>query len=144
MDVKSSKRKQEGNAPDLQQIEAKRKKIQAQGPIVREAGATYVRICPSCQKPNSVASSFCTGCTFPLVEWDEQKLPNLFWNLVKGEDIGCNVRARTANFVVFDDKFPVSDVHLDVIPTKEIKDITQLTKADIPMLKGMNISRFIL
>jgi hypothetical protein len=36
---------------------------------------------------------------------------------------------------VFDDKFGVSDVHLDVIPTRVVEDMTHLTKDDIPMVK---------
>jgi diadenosine tetraphosphate (Ap4A) HIT family hydrolase len=37
--------------------------------------------------------------------------------------------------IVFEDKFGVSDVHLDVIPTHVVEDITHLTKDDIPLVK---------
>jgi len=137
MDNETNERKHDPEGTKLQQIEAKRAQKKAKGISTRDPGATYVRICPHCQKPNSLVSTFCTGCTFTLSEWDEEKLPNLFWNLAQGEDIGCKVSKRTESVVVFHDKFPVSDAHLEIIPTKAITDITELTKADIPMLKGL-------
>ncbi len=44
---------------------------------------------------------------------------------------------RTKEFLVFDDKFGVSDNHLDVIPTEVIEDITFLTAEHIPMLESL-------
>jgi hypothetical protein len=42
---------------------------------------------------------------------------------------------RDEHIIVFNDKFGVSDVHIDVIPTWVVEDITHLTKDDIPMVK---------
>jgi len=120
-----------------EEIARKRAKAMAEGQIQRKPGSTYVRICPACEKPNSLVSSFCTGCTFELTQWDEKESPNVFWNLVQGQDIGCVVRIKGKDFIVFDDKYPVSDFHLDCIPTRSILDILALTRADIPLLKEL-------
>lgn len=44
---------------------------------------------------------------------------------------------RDDNYLVFNDKFGVSTDHLDIIPTKVIIDIQDLTKEDIPMLEKL-------
>lgn len=91
----------------------------------RKEGVNYKLVCPSCTKPNSVTVPFCTGCGFELSEWDAQEVSgtypfcgsatdpdteNIFWDLVQGKDIGCTVLHRDTDFIVFDDKFPVSGI----------------------------------
>lgn len=50
-------------------------------------------ICRACTKPNTISTTFCTGCGFPCTEDDIQRLPdNIFLQLVKGEDIGAKVK----------------------------------------------------
>jgi len=57
--------------------------------------------------------------------------------MINGQDIGATIRYRDDDVIVFDDKFGVSDDHLDIIPIREVPDITVLRKEDIPMLKQL-------
>jgi diadenosine tetraphosphate (Ap4A) HIT family hydrolase len=99
---------------------------------------TYGLVCRACSKPNAIHVTFCTGCSFPSSKWDIQRLPdNIFLELVKGKDIGAKVHFRDNEVIVFDDKFGVSDNHLDVIPCTVYDDITVLTKEHIPVLELM-------
>jgi len=99
---------------------------------------TYGLICPACTKPNTLSTSFCTGCAFPLTSSDVRRLPdNIFLELVKGKDIGATVRERTDEIIVFDDKFPVGDNHIDVIPTQVYVDISVLGREHIPILEKL-------
>jgi diadenosine tetraphosphate (Ap4A) HIT family hydrolase len=101
-------------------------------------GATYGIICPACTKPNSLSTDFCTGCSFPVSKYDIYRLPdNIFLELVKGKDIGANVRYRDSNYIIFDDKFPVSDNHIDIIPCDVYTDISVLNKQHIPLLQRL-------
>lgn len=127
-------------AQQLKAIEDTREEVKKKG---REAlrpdpKGTYGIICRACTKPNAPTATFCTGCSFPAVEWDLQRLPdNVFLDLVNGKDVGAKVHYRDDDFVVFDDKFGVSTNHLDIIPTKVFEDITSLRAEHIPMLERM-------
>ena len=97
----------------------------------------YGIVCPACTKPNSVSVNFCTGCSFETTKKDIQQLPdNVFMNIILGKDSTVPL-FRDDHFLVFNDKFGVSENHLDIIPTKVIEDITFLTKEDIPLLKTL-------
>jgi len=126
--------------PDqLAAIETARAADRAKGPLVRDPKGTYGLICRACAKPNSVDVSFCTGCSFPSQPEDVQRLPdNIFGLLVQGQDIGAVVRFRDASSIVFDDKYPVSANHLDVIPTEVYLDITVLGREHVPMLERLH------
>jgi len=50
---------------------------------------------------------------------------------------GTTVHYRDTEYLVFDDKFGVSDNHFDIIPTAVMDDITVLTREHIPMLERM-------
>src|SRR5690606_21126114 len=126
--VKKNKNWKEFNAQELAAINAKREEVKAKGKPARDPKGTYRLVCPACEKPNSLTVTFCTGCGFTLSEFDEQKMPdNIFLELIGGKDIGTTVHFRNENFLVFDDKFGVSDIHLQAIPTRVIDDITALT-----------------
>jgi diadenosine tetraphosphate (Ap4A) HIT family hydrolase len=56
----------------------------------------------------------------------------------QGQDIGALVHYRDADSIVFDDKYPVSANHLDVIPTLVYQDITVLTREHIPVLERLH------
>eukprot|EP01116_Phalansterium_solitarium_P008601 TRINITY_DN22538_c0_g1_i1.p1 TRINITY_DN22538_c0_g1~~TRINITY_DN22538_c0_g1_i1.p1 ORF type:complete len:356 (+),score=100.56 TRINITY_DN22538_c0_g1_i1:40-1107(+) len=105
----------------------------------RDPKATYKKLCRACDKPNALEVDFCTGCGFTLdEELDVQRQSdNIFLDLIRGENTGTNVLYRDDGFLVFDDKFGVSDNHLDVIPTVVIDDITSLTAEHIPMLERL-------
>jgi len=121
----------------LQQIESARAEARA-NPIQMDPKGNYGLICRACTKPNNLNQTFCTGCGFPCVKEDIQRLPdNTFLELVKGKDIGTKVHYRDDEIVVFDDKFPVSDNHLDVIPCEVYEDIKCLNKEHIPMLQKL-------
>ncbi|ELR24964.1 UBA/TSN domain containing protein [Acanthamoeba castellanii str. Neff] len=132
--------KQTHSAPSLSSerlaaIEAKREAARARR---EDLGEHYRLICPVCEKPNHPAVASCTGCAFVLSPWDAAKVPaNVFLDLVQGKDIGSRVCYRDEHIIVFNDKFGVSDVHIDVIPTWVVEDITHLTKDDIPMVKRL-------
>jgi len=122
----------------LAEIEKARKDVEAKGEPVRDPKGTYGSVCRACTKPNAIHVTFCTGCSFPASKWDIQRLPdNIFLEMVKGVDVGAKVHHRDADILVFDDKFGVSDNHLDVIPTKVFDDITVLTADQIPLLELM-------
>jgi len=93
---------------------------------------------PSLHKPNAIEVTFCTGCSFGITEWDIQRVSdNIFLDMINGIDTGTKVLFRNDHFVVFDDKFGVSDNHLDVIPTQVIADICALTADHIAMLEEL-------
>jgi len=120
-------------------------------------------ICRACTKPNSVHVEFCTGCSFPAKKEDIARLPdNIFLQMINGEDVGTTVRYRNDELLVFDDKFGVSEHHLDVIPIKVYDNITvldgshadmldrlvaagkaELTRRNIPWLKGLSMDDFL-
>lgn len=119
-------------------IEKARAEAAAKGEIDMKSGGTFGSICRFCTKPNSVSVAFCTGCSFPASKWDIQRLPdNIFLEMVKGKDVGAKVHVRNEQLLVFDDKFPVTDHHLDVIPTAVYDDITKLNATHIPLLEAM-------
>jgi len=119
----------------LAEIEAKRKAAKV---VPRDSSQAYKLICPLCTKPNTLAVTFCTGCGFGLCPEDAQPdSENVFWALVQGKDIGCVVLSRDAEIIVLEDKYPCSEHHIDVIPTRQIFDITNLKKEDIPMLQQL-------
>eukprot|EP01080_Neovahlkampfia_damariscottae_P005201 gene5201-8807_t len=105
--------------------------------IEMDSKKQYGIVCPACTKPNSISVNFCTGCSFGTTKKDIQQLPdNVFMNIILGKDSTVPLY-RDDHFLVFNDKFGVSENHLDVIPTKVIEDITFLTKEDIPLLKKL-------
>jgi diadenosine tetraphosphate (Ap4A) HIT family hydrolase len=121
-----------------QEILEKRKLKEKKGPIPRDPSASYKLVCPTCEKPNAESVTFCTGCGYGLSPWDLEKQPeNIFRDLIGGKDIGAKVLCRNERVIVFDDKFGVSDGHIDVIPVRDIVDITALTKEHIPLLKEL-------
>jgi len=121
----------------LAEIEKARAETEKKGPLDMSKG-TFGMVCRACTKPNALNVNFCTGCSFPSTQWDIQKLPdNIFLELVKGVDVGAKVHYRDDEILVFDDKFGVSDNHLDVIPTAVYDDMTVLTAEHIPMLELM-------
>eukprot|EP01116_Phalansterium_solitarium_P006249 TRINITY_DN18555_c0_g1_i1.p1 TRINITY_DN18555_c0_g1~~TRINITY_DN18555_c0_g1_i1.p1 ORF type:complete len:290 (+),score=34.48 TRINITY_DN18555_c0_g1_i1:14-883(+) len=107
--------------------------------VTRIAGINYQKVCPACGKPNALQIDFCTACGFNLFEEDVQRMPdNIFIDII--EDRQQRVHKwhyRDDDYIVFDDKFGTSDNHLDIIPTKLIEDISQLTTEHIPMLERM-------
>jgi len=122
---------------ELDAIEKKRETVKAKNEP-KDPKATYKKMCPACDKPNAVEVTFCTGCSFGITEWDLKRVSdNIFLDMINGIDTGTNVLHRTDKFLVFDDKFGVSDNHLDVIPTAVISDIAALTKEHIPMLEDL-------
>lgn len=58
-------------------------------------------------------------------------------DIIEGRYKETVIHYRDNDFLVFDDKYGVSENHLDVIPTRVIEDITKLTANDIPMLEKM-------
>lgn len=95
-------------------------------------------VCPTCIKPNSLVAKFCTGCATPLsMSHKQQVSANIFLDIISGTDTGTNVILRSEEFLVFDDKFGVSNGHVDVIPTKVIKDITFLSRDHIPLIQKL-------
>ena len=167
----------------LREIEEARKAVEAKGEeaLMSEKDGTYGKVCRACMKPNALSTDFCTGCSFPTVKWDIERLPdNIFLELVRGKDIVCpffffflfflshpspspqvfnmfffppsshssipqlyrqsqgsKVHFRDDNYLVFDDKFGISDTHLMVIPTAVYRDISELDASHIPMLERL-------
>lgn len=121
----------------------------------------YSLVCPNCDKPNSLHVKFCTGCSLTLAPEDRREVPaNIFLDIVKGNVGTTVIRLRTPEICVFDDKFPVSENHIDVIPTclaadspqfgadgkapneplkfdEIIVDITSLTSQHLPLLERL-------
>eukprot|EP00455_Lapot_gusevi_P017581 TRINITY_DN1943_c0_g1_i1.p1 TRINITY_DN1943_c0_g1~~TRINITY_DN1943_c0_g1_i1.p1 ORF type:complete len:241 (-),score=76.83 TRINITY_DN1943_c0_g1_i1:77-799(-) len=118
-------------------IEAKREAArQANKPRIE--GKTYKKICPACDKPNALEVDFCTGCSFSLVDWDIELVPdNIFLELVQGKDIGTIVHHRCEKYLVFNDKFGVSKYHVDVIPCEVFADVSALNGSHVTMLEEM-------
>jgi diadenosine tetraphosphate (Ap4A) HIT family hydrolase len=56
---------------------------------------------------------------------------------VQGQDIGAKVCYRDADTIAFNDKFPVSENHLDIIPTEVYADVTVLGKEHVAMLETL-------
>jgi len=95
-------------------------------------------MCPACSKPNALEVSFCTGCEFATEESDIQRVSeNIFLDMIQGKDTGTKVILRTDEFLVFDDKYGVSDNHLDVIPIAVIPDILSLRAEHIPVVEQL-------
>lgn len=112
--------------------------IKAKGDIVLDPKGNYSLVCRACSKPNAPTATFCTGCSFPTSPYDLQRMPdNIFLDLVNGKDIGAKVHYRDDQVLAFDDKFGVSEHHIDVIPTQVIQDITCLTREHIPLLQKL-------
>eukprot|EP00817_Percolomonadidae_sp_ATCC50343_P003134 CAMPEP_0117423246 /NCGR_PEP_ID=MMETSP0758-20121206/3917_1 /TAXON_ID=63605 /ORGANISM="Percolomonas cosmopolitus, Strain AE-1 (ATCC 50343)" /LENGTH=233 /DNA_ID=CAMNT_0005206337 /DNA_START=179 /DNA_END=880 /DNA_ORIENTATION=- len=98
----------------------------------------YGKTCPACEKPNSVKVVFCTGCSFPLTEEDIIELPkNIFLDILKGKEKGTPILYRDEKVALWDDKFGVSQNHIDVVPVEEIVDVTHLNKTHIPLIEAM-------
>ncbi|KAL9652537.1 hypothetical protein ABK040_000107 [Willaertia magna] len=122
---------------DLDQIEKERSE---RGIIEQLSKHQYGKICPACSKPNTPNVEFCTGCSFPLVEQDVQKLPdNIFLDIIHGRYTETTVLYRDDEICLFNDKFGVSipNDHIDVIPIEEIEDVLSLTKEHIPLLEKL-------
>lgn len=122
------------------EIEAARAAAMAAGEeaLRPDKDGTYGIVCRMCAKPNAPEQRFCTGCGFACSKWDLQRLPdNVFLDLVRGKDIGAVVRFRSDEYVVFDDKYGVSEHHLDVIPARVVADIAGLTADDVPMVEEL-------
>jgi len=58
-------------------------------------------------------------------------------DIVHGRDSTAQIHYRDCTIVAFDDKFGVSEHHIDVIPTEEIVDITCLTEKHIPLIEQL-------
>jgi len=120
------------------EIERVRAQAKARGPLIRDPKGVYGVVCPACTKPNALAATFCTGCSFPCCEWDIQRLPdNVFLLMIQGQDIGTKVLYRDKNILIFDDKFGVSDNHICVIPIQVYTDITELNGSHVELLKTL-------
>lgn len=98
-----------------------------------------VLICPTCEKPNRYGATECTSCNFALSKYDSQvSESNVFLDIVSGKDVpGTNILLRSDKAISFDDKYPISQMHIDVIPVEIIKDISELTEKHIPLLKEL-------
>jgi diadenosine tetraphosphate (Ap4A) HIT family hydrolase len=123
----------------LAAIEERRAKSRAENEgKERDPKGNYKKVCPACDKPNALEVNFCTGCSFGLTEWDIQRLPdNIFLEIIKGTYTGTKVHYKDDKIFVFDDKYGVSEDHLDIIPTEVIEDITSLSAEHIPMLNDL-------
>jgi diadenosine tetraphosphate (Ap4A) HIT family hydrolase len=100
--------------------------------------ATYGLVCRACQKPNSIKVDFCTGCGFPCTPDDIEKLPdNVFLDIIRGTNTGTVILYRDDDHVVFNDKFGVSENHLDIIPVEVIEDISSLGVEHVPLLEKL-------
>jgi len=125
-------------ADQLAAIEKARKDTEAKGDLKIDPKGTYGIVCRACTKPNAPNATFCTGCSFPATKWDLLRLPdNVFLQVIKGEAVGTKVHYRDEKVLVFDDKFGVSDNHIDVIPIAVYEDVTVLTAAHVPLLEEM-------
>jgi len=126
------------SAERMADIEKKRAEAKAKGPLVRDPKGTYGIVCRACIKPNTVTATFCTGCSFPCVEWDIERLPdNIFLMLINGQDIGTTVCYRDNEILVIDDKYPVSDNHVCVIPVQVYEDITVLDGSHVGLVEKL-------
>lgn len=122
---------------DLKVIEEERA-VSKTNPVQIIEGKQYGIVCRACTKPNTLSVDFCTGCGFPATREDIIQLPdNVFLDMINGKNTGTKILYRDNDFLVFDDKFGVSDNHLDIIPTQVIPDITELDASHIPMLEKL-------
>jgi diadenosine tetraphosphate (Ap4A) HIT family hydrolase len=105
------------------------------GKAVGEKGPMLV--CPVCEKANTTSVKDCTYCGFPLTKEDLRLVSlNPFLDVLAGR--GKNIiRYKDAEICVFDDKFPISDNHVQVIPVEPIADITHLGEGHLRLLKRM-------
>eukprot|EP01124_Arcella_intermedia_P014927 TRINITY_DN21480_c0_g1_i1.p1 TRINITY_DN21480_c0_g1~~TRINITY_DN21480_c0_g1_i1.p1 ORF type:complete len:962 (-),score=266.88 TRINITY_DN21480_c0_g1_i1:38-2923(-) len=124
----------------LEKVNQKREDAKKRGKDINcKPGEVLRLVCPSCLKPNVLTTTFCTGCTFPLCEWDIQAISeNPFLDLARGKDTGTYIYLRTPTLLVAEDMFGVSwTSHMQAIPVQEIEDIRFLTKAHIPLLQSL-------
>lgn len=59
-------------------IEEKRAEAKKKGKLDTTTSAHWRLVCPACEKPNSLAVGFCTGCGFELCEWDAEEVSGTF------------------------------------------------------------------
>jgi len=124
-------------------VSKKRKEIEEKWdpnliPKLKSEKKTIVLICPWCQKPNMFGSAACTSCNFELCQYDVQLSGNVFLDIVNGIHVeGTNILLRRDRAIVVDDKYSISQMHIDVIPVQMIKDISFLRQEHIPLLEEL-------
>jgi len=80
---------------------------------------------------------------FPLTEEDLLQSPeNPFLAIINNGNISKDpmkhvIRYRDSQILIFEDKWKVSEYHLDAIPIEVIKDIKALTTAHIPLIEKL-------
>ena len=108
--------------------------------------STLLRLCPSCDKPNTPSVSQCTKCSASLsgvgvIETPGTAFDALLHSLDRIDAAsssfplaleGHTVRRVTTNVVVFDDKFKIAPQHVLAIPRHrpELEDASKLRKSD--------------
>eukprot|EP00011_Vannellida_sp_DIVA3-517-6-12_P003859 CAMPEP_0114611200 /NCGR_PEP_ID=MMETSP0168-20121206/3990_1 /TAXON_ID=95228 ORGANISM="Vannella sp., Strain DIVA3 517/6/12" /NCGR_SAMPLE_ID=MMETSP0168 /ASSEMBLY_ACC=CAM_ASM_000044 /LENGTH=275 /DNA_ID=CAMNT_0001822159 /DNA_START=37 /DNA_END=861 /DNA_ORIENTATION=- len=83
------------------------------------SGKEWKLLCRVCDKPNSLHVRECSSCGFPMeVPADaEVVVTNPFIPIIQGTALDHEVIRREDECLVFRDKFPVAEVHLQCIPT---------------------------
>jgi len=104
--------------------------------LTKLAPQTYKLICRVCEKPNTITVPVCTSCGFRLSKWDVAKVENVFLKIINGEK-SHKVLYRDELIVIFEDKFKISDIHLDAIPVDPIVDISHITALHIPLIERL-------
>ncbi|TGZ64122.1 hypothetical protein CRM22_006530 [Opisthorchis felineus] len=61
----------------------------------------------------------------------------VFCNIANGTDNSNTIRMERELVVLFDDKYPKSSYHYQCISKKHIRNISHLTKLDLPLLEEM-------
>eukprot|EP01114_Cavostelium_apophysatum_P022094 TRINITY_DN7883_c0_g1_i1.p1 TRINITY_DN7883_c0_g1~~TRINITY_DN7883_c0_g1_i1.p1 ORF type:complete len:276 (-),score=51.20 TRINITY_DN7883_c0_g1_i1:23-850(-) len=95
-------------------------------------------VCPVCHKPNILPTKYCGSCAFALQPIDVQQVPeNPFLSIIANPLDEHVVLFRDKDVIVFEDKFSISDYHLDSIPVEVIRDLTLLRREHIPLIEKM-------
>lgn len=92
-------------------------------------GQEWKLMCRVCDKPNSLHVSSCSSCGFPMEKPADAQLvvTNPFIPIIEGTAEDHEVLRREEECLLFKDKFPVAEVHLQCIPTMlGIEDATFL------------------
>jgi diadenosine tetraphosphate (Ap4A) HIT family hydrolase len=99
---------------------------------------TYCLNCRACNKPNKLDILKCSRCFFELTKNDLKEVsPNIFLDIIEYKYTKANVIYRDEEILIFEDEFPISKVHFDVIPIKVIIDISELNKSHLNLIKKM-------
>jgi diadenosine tetraphosphate (Ap4A) HIT family hydrolase len=106
--------------------------------FTRDNKVEYALVCRACLKPNRLGAEKCTRCYFECNEWDIAKVSgNVFLDILEGRNKDTEILFRNERVAVFDDKFGVSQHHLDAIPIEAIQDVTFLGREHLPLLEEM-------